>query len=133
MSDYKPPCIMRKYIVNGTLAASYTGGWIHTRDYRVAVFTAQWAGTSTPHGTFSFQGTGEDPTMTTSPTAYTYYVDEGIFLTATLSSGVVAVNSASAGNLSVTFEPTHPWVRMIFTRIDGGAAAALQGQLTLKD
>jgi hypothetical protein len=90
-------------------------------------------GTSTPNGVFSIQGTGQNPTETTSPTASTYYVDEAILTTATLATGVISVNSASAGDLSVTFEPTHPWIRFIWTRTGGGAVDAIQVQLTLKD
>lgn len=125
-------CIMRKYIVDGDLDGHVTGAWIPASGYRVAEFTAQWLGTSTPNGSFYFEGTNENPAEVTSPTAYAYYVDEAILTTATLTTGVISVNSGSAGNLAVSFEPVHPWVRFKYTRVGGGAVDTLQVQVTLK-
>ena len=125
--------VIRKYIVAGSMVADYTGAWVKTFGKRVAVVTAWWPGTSTPDGEFYIQGTGEDPTMTTTPKVFNYYVDEGIFTTATLSTGVISVDSATAGQFSVTFEPIHPWIRVFWDVTDGGAAGALNVQITLKD
>ena len=134
MSEAFPPTVIRKYIVNGSTLASINGPWIRA-DRRVAVFTSQWIGTGTPDGEFYVEGTNQNPVAVTSPTVARYYIDENKYTltTATWATGTISVDSATDGNLSVTVEPVHPWVRLSFIRTDGGAVSAAQAQLTLKD
>ncbi len=128
-------CSILKYLVDASTLADVTGAAIDARFYRVATFTAQWIGTGTPDGEFYIQGTNENPAEVASPTWYTYYIDENKYtlLTATWAAGVISVDSASAGSLSVTVEPVHPWIRFFFDRTDGGAAAALDVQVHMRD
>lgn len=100
------------------------------RDYRTALLTWQWAGTSTPNGTYKIIGNNQTGLAT--ETWYDLYLDANKVygnvngsVYSHAGGTTISVNSASAGYLSVTLEPTHPHLALVWTRTGGGSATGL--------
>lgn len=106
--------------------------------YRSAILSWQWAGTSTPNGTFGLEGNNQ--TGLSTETWYPLYIDAnkayGNVNNATYAhagGNTVAVNSAVAGYLMAILDTIPPFLRLTWTRTSGGAATGLTAaQATLR-
>lgn len=97
------------------------------RMYRSALLTWQWAGTSTPNGTFQIDGCNQAGLST--DTWYPIYLDPnkvyGFVNNAayTHAGGItISVNSAVAGYAAAALDVTFPYLRITWTSTSGGAA-----------
>lgn len=97
------------------------------RMYRSALLTWQWAGTSTPNGTFQIDGNNQ--TGLSTETWYPIYLDPnkvyGLVNNAAYTHAggtTVSVNDANAGYLAAALDVTFPYLRVTWTRTGGGAA-----------
>ena len=135
MIDFNTPLILPGFVASGDLTASgsfylfgTTAPGPGARGYGSVVLSWQWAGTSTPNGTWQIDGNNQTGAAT-GETWYTIYLDAnkayGFVNNAVYAhagGNTIAVNSAVAGYLMCVLDKIPPYLRITWTRTGGGAA-----------
>ena len=120
------------WIVDGDLNANFTSNPIATNGARAAQLQWNWAGTSTPNGTFYVQGSDDGTVYFDMKLAKVHVALGGTAVAAhTNDAAAITVNSSSAGraHTTVEFPPAH--MRLAYVSSSGGAVDTLQGRYRL--
>lgn len=99
------------YIVDQSLLASFNGPWIDVGDYNTVEFHAEWTAVAATDGTLSIEGTLDKASINPQP------------LTIGTFHGAWPTVGVTADKTIVIIEKPPRFVRLVYTRVAGGALA----------
>lgn len=123
------PRVKTDWISSGDATAHFTSDWIDTEGHSEIGLQFSWAAAAINHA-FKLQGSYDKTNV------FTLILDDAdrvALSNATLdtATGIITVNTSSAGFAATKLRGLPPHIRLVSTRTSGGTATQLSGRYTL--